>query len=83
MAFLYGGLACGIAYELLGLIRKYTALRALLALWDALYALACVCAAGFCFVIANGGELRLFGFLLLFSGAMLGRWAFHPLFRML
>lgn len=83
MTFLYGGLAAGILYELLSIVRRHNAPRALCAVCDALYALlATICIAG-CFLVATRGVLRLYGFLILLLGWLIARWAFQPLFRML
>lgn len=83
MVFLYGGLAAGILYELLAIIRRRCAGRAPETVCDALYAILATFATAVCFLFATGGVLRLYGFLILALGWLLARWAFQPLIHVL
>lgn len=83
MTFLYGGLAAGIFYELLAVIRRHCTARAAEPILDAVFTLAATLCSGMCFLIATGGELRLYGFALLLTGGLAARWAFQPLLHVL
>ena len=83
MTFLYGGLTAGVLYELFAIVQRHSQRRWLLFTLDALYVLYGTLCIITTFMIATGGALRLYGFLLLLSGWLLARWAFQPLFHML
>ena len=83
MTFLYGGLTAGVLYELFAIIHRHSNRRWLLFTLDALYVLYGILCIAVSFLIATGGALRLYGFLVLLLGWLLARWAFQALFRML
>ena len=79
MVMLFFGLAGGLGYELLRLLRL-PAGQAGAVLWDllALFLLQVCLIAGLFFSMR--GEMRLYGLVFFFGGAGLIRWAFRPLF---
>lgn len=83
MTFLYGGFLAGILYRLLAVFRRRFSHRAVTVIADALFALLLTLVTGASFLLANGGALRLYGFLLIGAGALISGWAFQPLFSVL
>lgn len=83
MTFLYGGLTAGVLYELFAIVHRRSRRRWLLFTLDALYVLYGMLCIAASFLIATGGVLRLYGFVLLLLGWLVARWAFQPLFHML
>lgn len=83
MTFLYGGMASGIVYELLAVFRRHSDRRLVTGICDALFLLFALPCVALCFFVANGGELRLYGFLIMLMGGLAARWAFQPLLRMI
>ena len=83
MTFLYGGFCAGILCGLFAAFRRHAHKRAALAALDVLLALCLLFLTAASFMLANGGEPRLFGALLLLAGGLVSAWAFHPLFSVL
>lgn len=83
MAFLYGGFCIGLVYELLAILRRHAGGRPARGLCDAALLLFAIPCSALCFLIATGGVLRLYGFLLLLAGSLASRWTFQPLLHMI
>ena len=76
LVFLYAGIALGIIYDALRIIRLKFAGRIAGHLLDGVFVCALFLFLGIAFLLATGGELRLYGFLSAAFGAGLQQWAF-------